>query len=549
MSIIFHDNKEKKTGWTLITNYSSLNYFGTGKSNRYSVQREQRREGTSCGGTTGVKVEPSGDGSGAGQMYGHLKASLSPHTFLPISMDQPYQAAMSTSSSTLKGPGSKMKPSYPILSTLQVDKEEDDSHRLPQFSSMWSSPSNRFIPLSQFSLDRSFDDDLLALLSKSMSSSDLVNNRIPTGSTDMEECLFLSMSVTPVQSSPLSFLSNSSCNTPPVICSPLRAPVSQCATPPIPNRRHVTECNDQQKILSAALANRLSELVSGEYENYANLSYRSSMGSPQFAFSNGTFNRQIADEELTGDRKVRFREVDDVRVIGASPSSARTTGESTPLYCTFEPASYPEMTFSAPEGDSCSFLDDSSTESEGVTRTCTYSVISDGDSATRSLQCNRGQYYYRDRDRMDGNCSSMDTLDCNDLLTMISIINEDDVPSKDRETHASTNINGNCHGYGHHDGTYGILKKEEEEQEKEQEWARVRILSRSEGEVQYNIGSIDRIADRLSEREMGSQYKDDLSTHHYDTDMDNGHDRTFTPVRHVSFDEVIPSCRILPGLI
>ena len=404
--------------------------------------------------------EEESESNRVGQILEKPKASLSPTLFLPITKTQSLSKPAATSTLNDIASSNLMRRSRSILNLSTGDGLDEGSRRLCQFSPTWSSPSSRHFPNSQFSLDRSFDDDLLDLLSKSISSNDLARHRIMNCSTDMEECLFLSMSVTPVPNSPISAFYGSPCNTPPLIGSPSRLITFDSRNPSISVRRNIPDSSEEQRALSIALANRLSELFNGEEENEDSTRYscRSGVTSPQ---SDGIFNKQDGDE-LIGDRKVRFRELDDVRVIGTSPSSSRTTGESTPLYSTFDAVPFDlAKAFRSSQGDSSSFLDDS--EICSMTRgPVTTSAV---DSSTRPFNLNgdRPSYFCadrdrdRDRDRVGSNYSSMDTLDCNDLITIISIINENDAScnckekEKDRDMDNCTKINIDNRSHRHED--------------------------------------------------------------------------------------------------
>ena len=77
---------------------------------------------------------------------------------------------------------------------------------------------------------------------------------------------------------------------------------------------------------------------------------------------------------------------------------------------------------------------------------------------------------------MGSNYSSMDTLDCNDLITIISIINESDTScnckEKENDTDISTNINIDNRSHAHQDDNHEFHGKEDLNQ--------ISILSRNE---------------------------------------------------------------------
>ena len=445
---------------------------------KYSIIGKKQRREEKLRRIEIIKLEPEWDT--VEQVLGKPKASLSPTLFLPITMSQPQSKPTATSTWNNIAPSNMMRHSRSNGNPQTVDGLDEGNRRLCQLSPPWSSPSSRHFTNSQFSLDRTFDDDLLDLLSKSISSSDLARNRIPNCSTDMEECLFLSMSVTPVPNSPISAFYGSPCNTPPLIDSPSRISTFDGRTPSISVRRNVYDSSEEQRALSIALANRLSELFNGDEENddTTHYSYRSGVNSAQHALFDDIFHKENGDE-LIGDRKVRFRELDDVRVIDTISSSARTTGESTPLYSPFEALPYDlSNKFPSAQGDSSSFLDDS--EICLVTRRP--AMTSAVDSTTRPLNLNgeRPSYYCADRDsyrdRVGSNYSSMDTLDCNDLITIISIINESDTScnckEKENDTDISTNINIDNRSHAHQDDNHEFHGKEDLNQ--------ISILSRNE---------------------------------------------------------------------
>ena len=290
---------------------------------------------------------------------------------------------------------------------------------------------------------------------------------------------------------------------------------------------------------STTLASRIAELLGAESDKYNPSSHISSNHissvNCSYAFTQQSYNELCMEEELKGSRKVRFSEINDVRAIGGSPNSPQTTGESTPLNLG-TPSNGPvpgvgtavhlfdlEKIFPNRTEDSCSFLDDSKTENDtdkdgninmdkdknkprqDISLSIEMNDIDSYSTQSQSVhsqsvhtldttlhQHSRGPYFEGGL----SSYSSMDTLDCNDLLALISIINEGEIPLREsyyNTTHSAHNSAHSAHKDTHRENFRENLREKEKDKE------RMNVLS-ARSQLSFGNSNIDKIMAEKEEK-------------------------------------------------